>query len=763
METLNANNGKRVTFQRFLYQKDASDSSSYGVAIYRLKTPMVTPNGRQMDTITATGYGLPHCETLEYDIFGEWVTNKKYGVQYKVWSYREIVPETKEGIIAYLSSGQLKGVGKATAKQLYDKFGSDILRILDDDPDRLLEVKGISERKLERIKQSYIETRGARDIIAFLHPRGVPINRCIRVYKRFRNDAMGIVTQHPYKLCEISGIGFATADSIALSAGLNPASEERVAAAISQTLKDAETSGNLCVDKNTLVNSSLKLLETKAVLELLEQAQIPKETVINPNIVAAIAGRMRNNGQLVTRGAMCYRPETEQAESDIARLIAKRIFKMQDGNIANTECITEALHREEDRLGYKLDEQQRMAVSVAIYSYMSVITGGPGTGKTTIERAILDIYSEKHPDKTICCCAPTGRAARRMAESTGYPSSTIHSLLKITPDDDDTTGDYKAPVLDADLVIVDEFSMVDVWVARALFSALKPNAQLVIIGDADQLPSVGAGAVLSEILSCKQLFSVVRLDTVHRQAKGSNIAENASLIRHGCKDLIYADDFCCIESEDQEQSARICCDLYMDAVAKNGLDQVCLLTPFRTRGATCVKSINQELRDRCNPPALDKAEIVTQYKTFRVGDRVMQLKNVEEIANGDCGYITKIANDSDGEMIVTVDFGDGRTEELDHSNLNLIDLAYAMTIHKSQGSEYRTVILNLQKSHYIMLKRPLIYTGITRAKENVILVGDKSAVNRAITTLDTEKRGTLLAQRIDEDVEELVHRAETQN
>ena len=760
MENANAMCVKAVRFDRFVYQADPSDANCFAVGSFVPKTPLLTVDGHRISRFSVVGYALPHCTTLEYDLYGEWTRSKKYGTQFELQTYKEIVPDTKEGIIAYLSSGQIKGIGKSIANQIYDLFGADTLRILDNDPDQLLAVRGISSRKLEKIKNSYMESRGARNIISYLLPRGVPVGRCVRIYKKYQQDAMNIVTKHPYQLIEMPGIGFTLADSIALNSGLPAASEERVSAGIMQALKDAETSGNLCISKQKLIDDALTLLTTGKAQSLLSAANCPVESVLNQTIVAAMAGRLRSRGRLVTKNAMCYRPKVAQAESDIASFVTERIMLMMDGTIQHSYKLDDVLNAEEEKLGYQLDAQQRAAVGMALSMYLSCITGGPGTGKTTIEKAILDIYASQYPRKKICCCAPTGRAARRMAESTGYPASTIHSLLQIVPEDelpDDT--EYTAPTLDADLVIVDEFSMVDVWVARALFAALKPKAQLVIIGDADQLPSVGPGAILSELLSCSNYIPIVRLDTVHRQADGSIIAENAAKIRAGKSSLLYADDFQLVQSSDMEESAKICCDLYMAAVKQHGLEQVCMLSPFRKRGTTATDHLNPILRDRCNPPSPDKPELTVGSTTFRVGDRVMQLKNDGDLANGDCGYITAIGKDSDDELVVTVDYGDDRVRDLDRASLlGSITLAYAMTIHKSQGSEYKTVILNLQQSQHIMLKRPLIYTGITRAKENVIIVGEEEAVKKSIHRLDTQKRGTMLAERIDEAVQGRIRR-----
>ena len=354
------------------------------------------------------------------------------------------------------------------------------------------------------------------------------------------------------------------------------------------------------------------------------------------------------------------------------------------------------------------------------------------------------IYSRNHPSKEIVCCAPTGRAARRMEQSTGFPASTVHKALGLIAGED---GEYGTPeTLDADLILVDEVSMLDIYLAGDLFDSVKPGSQLILIGDADQLPSVGPGAVLSEMIASGTI-PVVKLDKIFRQTAGSRIATNAKLIRHGNMSLEYGSDFQFYDSASIPKSAERIVELYLQETAKYGVDNVALLSPYRQKTETGVNALNELLREKINPPAPDKAEVVHGTRRFRCGDKVMQIKNCDEISNGDIGYITKICKAGD-ETTVTIDFGNGRTAEYDTSQLDMLDLGYASTIHKSQGSEYRSVIINLQCAHYVMLTRPLVYTAITRGKENVIIVGERRALCMAIKKTDTEKRGTCLAKRL---------------
>lgn len=392
----------------------------------------------------------------------------------------------------------------------------------------------------------------------------------------------------------------------------------------------------------------------------------------------------------------------------------------------------------------KFAPEQREAVKMALTQGLSIITGGPGTGKTLIQRAILDIYQKNNPKSEICCCAPTGRAARRMEQATGVPASTVHKALGLMADED---GDYDGPeALTADLIVVDEISMLDVYLAGYLFDAVKYGAQMVLIGDADQLPSVGPGAVLSEMIA-SGCIPVVRLDKVFRQNAGSRIATNAKLIRHGNVGLEYGDDFQFINSPRLSDSAKLIVDLYLRETEKYGVDNVALLTPYRQKTETGVNALNEHLREKVNPPDAQKPEGVFGNRKFRCGDKVMQIKNHDDVNNGDIGYIRKIIRIGD-DTTVHVDFGDGRMKEYDSSGLDMLDLGYASTIHKSQGSEYQSVIINLQCAHSIMLTRPLIYTAITRGKERVTIVGEKRALCISIKRTDTEKRGTCLAKRL---------------
>jgi len=705
----------------------AAKTGDYTVAIYILHEKMLDFQQNEVLEVKVVGHYLPLIEGIRVDMSGKWQKNSKHGIQFEMESFQEVIQPTRKGVEAYLSSGLIKGIGPKTAARIYDTFGAQTMDILDNEPKSLLKVKGISKEKLQKIIDSYIISRGAREIVTLLTPYGVTSNRAVRIYKHFGADAVRIIKKHPYLLCEMEGIGFRTADNIAVSMGLDSKSSERIEAALVYALREAENKGgHLCLEKNTYIEQTMKILDT---------ADISRE------MVASEAYRLLLKGEIELYGGQSFRSATARAECDLA----DRVWEfLSFGQIQYRGSLDADLNTEQTKMRMKLSQEQRQAVKICLSSYISIITGGPGTGKTLIQRVLLNIYTKLYPNAKIVCCAPTGRAARRMAQCTGFPASTIHKALGLSGE---VNGDFVMPEpLEANLVLVDEISMLDIYLARHLFNSVQRGCRIVLIGDTDQLPSVGSGAVLSELIS-SGMVPVVKLDKVYRQDAGSRIAINAKLIRHNNVGLEYGEDFLFHNSTNLENSAEIIEKLYLEEIVRVGIDNVALLSPFRQKTATGTNALNERLRDKVNPADKDKAEVSFGKKIFRNGDRVMCTKNKDDINNGDTGYITKITA-TYGDISVMIDFGDDRIVELDASELDHLDLAYACTVHKSQGSEYESVIINLQTVHHVMLKRPLIYTAITRAKQRVQIIGDRKALCIAINTVDAEKRGTMLAKRI---------------
>lgn len=715
-------------FERIIYPPGEAEQGCYMVALYQPCGKIRDTAGNRVTQIKAVGYCLPTAKNLRYDIKGHWSKSPKHGLQFEVEGYDEVIAHSKEGIIAYLSSGQIKGIGPKIAERIFDRFGLNTLDVLDREPERLLAVSGISEGKLQKICDSYLAGRGARDVVAFLAPHGISLRLAVRLYKEYGNQTMDMIRNHPYQLCEMAGIGFGLADRIAMSAGLHRLSPERVDAGILYTLADAEGKGHLCLEKREFLRMCIEILDT------------PQLTV---QMVADRAARLINSGRLATYRDSVYREKTAKAEESLADAICYQMKCRRNDSYGNLD---QELDQEEAGLRVKLALEQRTAVKSALTEGLCIITGGPGTGKTMIQKFILDIYRRNYPQNEICCCAPTGRAARRMEQSTGFAASTVHKALGLTAQENGKESEPE--MLGADLVLVDEVSMLDVFLAGHLFRSLKAGSHVVLIGDADQLPSVGPGAVLSEMIASR-VIPVVRLDKVYRQNAGSQIAINARQIRHGGSSLEYGDDFRLVPSTDLAVSAKKLMKLYLQETAVYGVDQVALLTPYRQKTETGVNALNGQLRELVNPASPEKAELACGKKRFRCGDKVMQVKNHGDINNGDSGYVTNVLRQGD-EPRLRVDFGDGRVKDYDSSELDMLDLAYASTIHKSQGAEYQSVIISLQSAHYVMLTRPLLYTAITRGKERVIIVGEKKALHMAVRRTDTKKRQTYLAQRIRE-------------
>ena len=716
------------TFERVIFPRDAAASTTgFMIAIYRPCGVLKDAAGNILDQFKAVGYCLPTSDKVRYNMTGKWSKSQKHGIQFEVERYEEVITPTREGIIAYLASGQIRGIGKKTAERIYDTFGQETLQVLDQEPKKLLTVRGISEKKLRKIVDSYLANRGARDVIAFLAPHGVSPSRAVRLYREYGEETMDIVRNHPYRLCELAGIAFRTADKLAMSMGIDPLSPERIDQALLYTLTDAETKGHLCLEKHAFLKECLKLLDTAGMTQ---------------DMAASRAVRLIQEERLVTYGDSVFKAKTAGIEESLAYEIVRKMR----GSVEEYPDLDDSISGEEKVLRFRLAPEQREAVKMGLTSKLCVITGGPGTGKTSVQRALLDLYKKRFQAARIVCCAPTGKAARRMEQSTGVPSATVHRVLGLIANEDGQYGDPET--LDADLVLVDEVSMLDVYLAEKLFRSIPATARLILVGDSDQLPSVGPGAVLKEIIASGRV-PVVRLDQVFRQKNGSRIAANAKLIRHGNLSLEYGPDFEFYDSTDMSVSAEIIESLYLQETARCGIDNVVLLSPYRQKTETGANALNQRLQGKVNPPADGKMDAVHGQRRFRTGDKVMQIKNCEDINNGDVGYITSITG-TQTESVIRIDFGDGRLVDYENADLDMLDLGYACTVHKSQGSEYKSVIINLQCAHSVMLVRPLIYTAITRAKEKVLIVGERRALCTAIRRIDTEQRGTKLAQRIRE-------------
>lgn len=679
---------------------------------------------------TAVGYELPFTDAVKLIVEGVWEKGK-YGVQLQVEQWKEVIPETESGVYNYLSSGLLKGIGTATAAEIVSRFGVDSLRVIEQTPEMLLEIRGITQERLEEIKNSYAESRTLRHIITLLAPFKLTPKAAMRIYQFFGPACLDILKQSPYTLCRVPGFGFSRVDGIVQKNGCDLHDPMRIQGAIFCALQNAGTDGgHLYLEKAKLIANALQLLNGKILAPGLRIKQEEAEIALEVMIL---------EGTVVSAQDNIYTPRVFNQEDTVARIIAKLLIEKTPQE--DIGLILENVKRD---LNVKLSEKQEDAVYAAFRNNISIITGSPGTGKTTVLKTILEVYRRLYPDRKIRLMAPTGRASRNMAESTGYKAAgTMHSHLGITNEEDGDHSRNNGP-LDADLIVVDEFSMVDMWLSWKFFSRISKRTKLILVGDPDQLPSVGPGNVFKEMID-SGIIPVTVLDRIFRQSGDSFIAHNAKIINRGETNLYYGDDFQFVNTKTQQDAAMYIMELYCQEVYEQGVENVQILSPFRSRGEASADQLNGTLREIINPFTSAEDELRVGGKTFRIGDRIMQTKNTEKVSNGDLGFVRSVDNSS--EISANIDFGEGREFCYKPENLAKLELAYAMTIHKAMGSEFNVVLIPLLKSQMIMLNRNLLYTAVTRAKKKVILVGDKAALFMAIHCNDITKRNTLLGER----------------
>lgn len=642
-------------------------------------------------TYTVTGHGTKPLVGDRLEIKGHWVQHKRYGRQFAADGWSRIIPESVDGIERFLGSGAVKGLGPALAHRVVAAFGKDTMKILERDPQRLLEVEGIGPKKLAVITESFYEEKQVNDIAYDLEQHGVAGRYAGRLLQKYGDDVHYVLTEEPYRMiAEIDGIGFKTADQMALAYGMDRQDPQRLSAGLTYVLQTMTQNGHVCIPDAELVRRAAFILQADA----LGLHDILKEAI--------------EVGQLCTadfQGTVyVYTPEAYEEENYIARRIQDMAAMKPLPMKTHVQLF---LDRWQDSCHFELADKQREAVEKSLESGMTVITGGPGTGKTTVVQTIIRLAEQE--GLRILLCAPTGRAAKRLAETTQRKAKTIHRLL--IPDGRQgriQVFEYnETKLLPADLVIVDEVSMLDMEMMYHLLSALKPQCRCILVGDADQLPSVGAGAVLHDIIASGQV-PVVRLDTIFRQQEGGRIVTNAHLINSGRLPVVNEDpEFRFVEIEDEAQGAEKISALYNSELLETG-DKfaVQVLSPMY-KNPCGVDNLNQLIQGRFNPPAEEKGELKGKNVIFRVGDKVMQKHNDYEkgVFNGDIGEIFAIQKD-----MVYVRYPE-QDVKYEGQEVDEITLAYAITVHKSQGSEYHTVIMVLVNSHAIMLQRNLFYTA----------------------------------------------------
>ena len=663
---------------------------------------------------------------------GEWVRDPEFGRQLKADTIKLSQPQSLDGLVRYLGSGLIEGIGPKYAKRIVDKFGADVFSIIENESAKLEQVDGVGAKRRREIRESWMKQKTVHEIMIFLHERGISTARALRIYKTYGEEAIAVLKKNPYRLAtDIHGVGFKTADEIAAKMGIAKDAPQRVRAGLHYALEKAAGAGHTCVPRAYLLEEAGKGLDVSVgTLEVELAAMLADETV---------------NAERVGDDDRFFLPHLLRAE----QCIAERMKQLLARPAAHPSFdIEKAIEWCATKTGKQLAESQQFAVREALQQRVLIITGGPGVGKTTIVNTILTILCAKKV--RVALAAPTGRAAQRLSESTGLEAKTLHRLLEFQGEG--VWGRNRNKRLDGDLFVIDETSMVDAQLMAQFLNALPDEAHLLLVGDADQLPSVGAGAVLHDLIA-SHAVPVMKLTEVFRQAAQSRIITAAHAINHGLMpDLKPAPDadFFFLERKTPDEIQQTIVQLAKERLpAKYSFDplrDIQILCPMN-RQALGTRAFNEMLQDALNPPNELKFEIERFDQTFRVGDKVIQTRNNydKEVFNGDLGFITSM----DTEPVkVHVRFDAARTAIYEPGELDELQLAYAITIHKSQGSEFPCIIIPVAMAQFIMLERSLIYTGVTRGKRLVVLVGETKALGKAVHETSARRRWTSLEGRM---------------
>lgn len=698
----------RCVVERITYQNPEN-----GYSVFRVKVKgyddLVTLVGNLLDVPAGS---VLLCQ-------GEWRVDRKYGQQFQCSTWEEVMPATAYGIEKYLGSGLVKGIGPKFARLIVDRFGTGTIDVIETDIERLNEVHGIGPKRIAKIRESWEKQKDIKNVMLFLQGHGVSTAFAAKIYREYGKESVSKVQENPYRLADdIWGIGFKTADGIASKMGYGKDDPRRVRSGILYTLGQLADEGHCFATGEQLLRTSAELLD------------------VGEEAIGAVLADISGAGDVITDGEAIYLPPFHYAECGVAR----RLLALRNGNGSLFSEDEPGLPRGE---GIVYDETQLEAVRLALKSKVMVLTGGPGTGKTTTTKAIIGAL--RSSGMKVLLAAPTGRASKRMSEATGMEARTIHRMLEYNPKDGYQRNADNP--LSGDALIVDECSMIDILLMNNLLKAVPDGMRLILVGDIDQLPSVGAGNVLRDIIDSGAV-PVIRLTRIFRQAQSSRIVMSAHAVNAGrLPDLSNGrdTDFFFLREEDPEKVAESIVDLVgrrLPGAYGIGADSIQVLTPMQ-RGAVGAASLNIALQQSLNG---NGDSLSRGGYTFRKGDRVMQLRNDydKEVFNGDLGYITEVNLE---DRVLKVDF-DGRETAYDSTELDELSLAYATTIHKAQGSEYPVVVIPVMMNHFVMLQRNLIYTGITRARKVCVLIGQLKALSYAVRNLTVQKRNTRLKERL---------------
>ena len=704
---------ERITFQ--------NEDSGYTVARLQVEGPAPAASPDGLATIVGEMLSINPGETVVLE--GEWTNHKQYGAQFKIASYRTVHPSTVEGMRRYLGSGLIKGIGPVTAKRIVDHFGSESLQVIESDPERLVEVEGLGAKRAKWIVRAWEEQREIHNVMLFLQSHEVGTGYAVKIWKRYGQQAIEVIRENPYRLsADVWGIGFLTADRIAQKMGIPAHSDRRVQAGILHVLHEAaDKDGHVFLPGDALIESCAQALS------------VPVDAI--PPCLAQLV----RDEAIVATDSRVYLPHLYYAEQGAAT----RCYQLSQVARIELGDIPAEIAAIEQRDGVVFAPGQKLALQKALSHHLLVLTGGPGTGKTTAIKGLIALLEARK--KKIALAAPTGRAAKRMSEATGHEAKTIHRLLKFSPSEMAFEKNFENP-LAIDALIVDEISMVDTVLMNSLLRAVPISASVVLVGDVDQLPSVGAGNVLKDVIA-SGIVEVVELNEIFRQARTSRIITNAHAINRGEMPNLQNDrdaDFFFLEIAEPDQVVEAVCGLCASRLPRtyrlDSIEDIQVLV-LMYRGETGANNLNRVLQDRLNARGHERHRGGVQ---FRVGDKVMQVRNNydRDVFNGDIGRVHAI---DDEELQVRFQ---QRVVVYEVSDLDELVLAYAMSVHKGQGAEFRAVVMPLTTQHYMMLQRNLLYTAITRARELVVIVGTKQALGMAVRNNQVAMRHTTLAQRI---------------